>query len=300
MHVPGSTIDLDQRPSIGAVERVTITRFPASNTAAVVSRERLRILTGSGLIPVKLGDLPPLHAFPDRKAAMLTNISTDPGKKLRLLGELSHSGVSSAEYKYRRGTEIFGAEEPAEYIYQVIEGAVRSYKLLPDGRRQIGGFHLPGDIFGLENGDLHRFTAEAIVNTTVRFMKRESLERVANTDPAIVRSILTMTTDNLQHAENHLLLLGRKTSLERVAAFLVEMDRRLAPAGVIALPMTRRDIADYLGLTLETVSRALSAIKKKGFLKFPGQSQREIAVLNPVGLAELAECAEFDIRFQPN
>ena len=87
---------------------------------------------------------------------MLTNISTDPGKKPRLLGELgelSHRKVSSAEYKYRRGTEIFGAEEPAEYIYQVTEGAVRSYKLLTDGRRQIGGFHLPGDIFGLENGD---------------------------------------------------------------------------------------------------------------------------------------------------
>ena len=232
---------------------------------------------------------------------MPTNISTDPGKKPRLLGELgklSHRKVSSADYS--TGTEIFGAEEPAEFIYQVIEGAVRSYKLPSDGRRQIGGFHLPGEIFGLENGDLHRFTAEAIVDTTVRFMKSESLERVAKTDPAIVRSILTMTTDNLQHAENHLLLLGRKTSLERVAAFLVEMDRRLAPAGVIALPMNRRDIADYLGLTLETVSRALSAIKKKGFLKFLGQTHREIAVLNPAGLAELAECAEFDIQFQPN
>jgi CRP/FNR family nitrogen fixation transcriptional regulator len=293
----GSSSALDR-----AAERVRIIRFPASNTA-VVSRERLRILAGTGLIPVKLGDLPPLHVFPDWEATMLTNISTDLGKKPRLLGELgelSHTRVSSAEYKYRRRTEIFGAEEPAEYIYQVIEGAVRSYKLLSDGRRQIGGFHLPGDIFGLEDGDLHRFTAEAIVNTTVRFMKRESLERVAKTDLAIVRSILTMTTDNLRHAENHLLLLGRKTSLERVAAFLVEMDRRLAPAGVIALPMNRRDIADYLGLTLETVSRALSTIQKKGFLKFAGQTHREIAVLNPAGLAELAECAEFDIRFQPN
>jgi CRP/FNR family transcriptional regulator, nitrogen fixation regulation protein len=146
---------------------------------------------------------------------------------------------------------------------------------------------LAGDIFGLENGDLHRFTAEAIVDTSVLLMKRESLERVAKTDSAIVRSILTMTTDNLRHAENHLLLLGRKTSLERVAAFLLEMDRRLTPAGVITLPMNRRDIADYLGLTLETVSRALSVLKKKGFLRFLGQTQREISVLNPAGLAEL-------------
>jgi CRP/FNR family transcriptional regulator, nitrogen fixation regulation protein len=222
---------------------------------------------------------------------MFTNLNTDPNKRSRLLAELgtlSHTKVSSTEYKYKRGTEIFGEAEPADYIYQVIEGAVRSHKLLSDGRRQIGAFHLAGDIFGLENGDFHRFTAEAIVDTTVRLMKRESLERVAKTDFAIVRSLLNMTTDNLQHAENHMLLLGRrKTSLERVAAFLLEMDRRLPAAGVMALPMFRRDIADYLGLTLETVSRALSELHKKGYLRFLGQTQREIVVLNPAGLAEL-------------
>jgi CRP/FNR family transcriptional regulator, nitrogen fixation regulation protein len=220
---------------------------------------------------------------------VLTNIIPDADKRPRLLGELSHRSVRSSECKYARGTEIFGAEEPAEYIYQVIQGAVRTYKLLSDGRRQIGAFHLAGDIFGLENGNLHRFTAEAIVNTTARFMKRESLERVAKTNSAMIRSILRMTTDNLQHAEDHTLLLGRKTSVERVAAFLVEMDHRLTQAGVMVLPMNRRDIADYLGLTLETVSRALTVLKKKGFLKFLGVTQREIAVMNPAGLTELAE-----------
>ena len=84
-----------------------------------------------------------------------------------------------------------------------------------------------------------------------------------------------------------MLLLGRKNAVERVAAFLLEMHRRLSPAGVIALPMYRRDIADYLGLTIETVSRSLSALQKKGFLKFPDQTQRAIVVLNPAGLAEL-------------
>jgi len=171
----------------------------------------------------------------------------------------------------------------------VVEGAVRSHKLLSDGRRQIGAFHLPGDIFGLENGDFHRFTAEAIVDTTVRLVKRQSLERVARTDPAMVRSLLTMTTDNLQHVENQLLLLGRKTSRERVAAFLLEMYGRVTAGGVIALPMDRRDIADYLGLTLETVSRALSTLQKKGILKFVGQTQREIEILNLAGLAELGK-----------
>ena len=221
---------------------------------------------------------------------MFINLNTDPKKKPRLLGELgdlSHTKVSSGEFKCSKDTEIFGQAEPADYIYQVIEGAVRSHKLLSDGRRQIGAFHLPGDVFGLENGDFHRFTAEAVVETTVRFIKRQSLERVVKTDPAMVRSLLTMTTDNLQHAEDHMLLLGRKTSVERVAAFLLEMDRRLTAAGVMALPMCRRDIADYLGLTLETVSRALSVVHKKGFLKFLGQTQREIVVLDPAGLAEL-------------
>src|SRR3954451_21429011 len=92
------------------------------------------------------------------------------------LGDLSYPKVSSSEFKYMKDSEIFGQAEPAEYIYQVIEGAVRSYKLLSDGRRQIGAFHLPGDIFGLGNGESHRFTTEAIVDTTLRMVKRHSLE----------------------------------------------------------------------------------------------------------------------------
>ena len=192
-----------------------------------------------------------------------------------------------SEYKYRRGAEIFGESEPADYVYQVAEGAVRSYKLLSDGRRQIGAFHLVGDIFGLENGPAHRFTAEAIVDTIVRLVKRISLEQVAEADTLVARDLLSMTTSNLQHAENHMLLLGRKTSLERVAAFLLEMDRRLSPAGVMALPMYRRDIADYLGLTLETVSRALSCLHEKGIIDFIGQTQRQIVLRNRSGLAKL-------------
>ena len=220
---------------------------------------------------------------------MFTNLDTDPSKRPRLLGELgdlSHAKVSSSEFKYRKDTEIFGQAEPADYIYQVIEGAVRSHMLLSDGRRQIGAFHLPGDIFGLGNGDFHRFTAEAIVDTTVRLVKRQSLERAAKTDPAMVRSLLTMTTANLRHVENHILLLGCNTARERVAAFLVEMNCRLTTPDIIALPMTRRDISDYLGLTVETVSRALSAFKRKGYLTVAGSLQRDIVVLNPAGLTE--------------
>jgi CRP/FNR family transcriptional regulator, nitrogen fixation regulation protein len=221
---------------------------------------------------------------------MFRNLNTDPAKKPRLLGELgdlSHAKVSSSEFKYKKDSEIFGQKEPADYIYQVIEGAVRTHKLLSDGRRQIGAFHLPGDIFGLENGDLHRFTAEAIVETTVRLVKRQSLEREAKNDPAMVRNLLKMTTDNLQHVENHLLLLGRQSATEKVAAFLLEMNGRMKSTRAMALPMSRRDIGDYLGLTIETVSRVLMAYQRKGYLKVGGPLQREIIVLNPAGLAEL-------------
>ena len=169
----------------------------------------------------------------------------------------------------------------------MIEGAVRSYKLLSDGRRQIGAFHLAGDIFGLANGPVHRFTTEAIVETTVRLMKRCSLEQVAEGDAHVALDLLNMTTSNLQHAEDHMLLLGRKTSLERVAAFLLEMDRRLSAAGVMALPMCRRDIADYLGLTLETVSRALSQLHGMAIIGFVGQTQRQIMLLDRNRLADL-------------
>jgi CRP/FNR family nitrogen fixation transcriptional regulator len=221
---------------------------------------------------------------------MFINLNGNPTQRPRFLGELGslpQTEIILSEFKYRRGAEIFGEAEPAEYIYQVVDGAVRSYKLLSDGRRQIGAFHLIGDIFGLENGGTHRFTAEAIVDTTVRLAKRASLAHVAEQDASVARDLLNMTATNLQHAEDHMLLLGRKTSLERVAAFLLEMDTRLTAAGVMALPMCRRDIADYLGLTLETVSRSLSVLHDKGVLGFLGQTQRQIVLLDRPKLSEL-------------
>jgi CRP/FNR family transcriptional regulator, nitrogen fixation regulation protein len=213
---------------------------------------------------------------------MFVRINTDRRPRPDSLNDLGISSGSNpivrvTEFTYGRGAEIYGEAEPAEYVYQVKTGAVRSYKLLSDGRRQIGAFHLSGDIFGLENGDVHRFTTEALVETTVRLIRREHLEEAANGDAVVARNLLSMTTSNLEHAENHMLLLGRKTSMEKVAAFLLEMDKRL-PAGVMALPMSRRDIADYLGLTVETVSRALSCLHEHGVLDFIGTTQRIIVL----------------------
>lgn len=184
-----------------------------------------------------------------------------------------HAGLVATEFSYRKDEEIYGEDEPSDYVYQVIFGAVRSYKLLSDGRRQIGAFYLPGDVFGLESGLVHRLTAEAVVDTTVRLVKRRSLEQAAGITVQVARSLWTMTAGELRHAEDHMLLLGRKSAMERVASFLLEMDRRLAATGMMALPMCRRDIGDYLGLTLETVSRALSQLHNHGVLGFSGARQ---------------------------
>jgi CRP/FNR family nitrogen fixation transcriptional regulator len=184
-----------------------------------------------------------------------------------------HAGLVTTEFSYGKDEEIYGEDEPAEYVYQVIQGSVRTYKLLSDGRRQIGAFLLPGDVFGLESGTHHRLAAEAVVDTIVRLVKRRSLEQAAGIDVKVAQKLWTMTAGDLRHAEDHMLLLGRKSAMERVANFLLEMDRRLAIAGMMALPMCRRDIGDYLGLTLETVSRALSQLHSEGVLGFSGARQ---------------------------
>ena len=184
----------------------------------------------------------------------------------------------ASEFTYKKDEEVFGEDEPAEYVYEVLSGAVRTYKLLSDGRRQISAFHLPGDVFGLEAGLSHRLAAEAIVDTTVRLVKRSSLEKAAGTDVRVARKLWAITARELTHAEDHMLRLGRKSAMEKVAAFLLEMDRRLPATGLIGLPMCRRDIGDYLGLTLETVSRSLSQLQAKGILGLSGA--RQIALRN--------------------
>jgi len=205
------------------------------------------------------------------------------GQFAALVGEQ----VFCSEFTYRRGTEVFGEGEEAEYVYQIVSGAIRTYKLLCDGRRQINSFHLPGDLFGLENGAVHRFTADAVIQTKVRITsRRHLLDRIEHQE-AGQASLLTLVTRNLQHAENHMLLLGRKTSVEKVAAFLLEMDRRQDHPDVLSLPMSRRDIADYLGLTLETVSRALSTLRDDRMLRFDGQTQRQLVLLDRQKLAQL-------------
>jgi CRP/FNR family nitrogen fixation transcriptional regulator len=197
-----------------------------------------------------------------------------------------------SKFKYRAGNEVFAETETADYVYQILSGAVRTIKLLPDGRRQIGAFYLPGDILGVENGDVHRFTAEAIVDTEVLIARRTLVFEDTVESLTGASGVLKLLARSLQHAEGHLLLLGRQTSVERVAAFLMEMDQRLQSHGEMSLPMTRRDIADYLGLTIESVSRAFSMFRREGLLSFRGYAHRQVVLHHRTKLAQLANSSE--------
>jgi len=204
-----------------------------------------------------------------RAARMLPSVSPrSSANAIELMG---------APMPFARDAEIYGENEPAEYLYKVISGTVRTYKVLNDGRRQIGAFYLPGDMFGLEVGDAHTFSAEAIVDSKVLVIKRSSVIGLASRDSSIARELWTMTASELQRVQDHILLLI-KTAQERVAGFLLEMAGRSAKNDEISLPMSRQDIADYLGLTIETVSRTLTQLENSAAIAVP--TSRRIVLRN--------------------
>ena len=177
--------------------------------------------------------------------------------------------VVGAAMPFERNVEIFGESEPAEFFYQVISGAVRTYKMLEDGRRQIGGFYLPGEVFGLEAGEEHGFGAEAVVRSVVRVAKRSSILSMAERDTSLAQALWTAAAGGLRAAQEHMLVLGRKTAEERVATFLLDIARREQSREMIELPMSRQDIADYLGLTIETVSRTMTLLESEAAIALP-------------------------------
>jgi CRP/FNR family nitrogen fixation transcriptional regulator len=204
----------------------------------------------------------------------------------RVGGSLDDSfALMGAAMRFEPNAEIFGEGEPAEYFYKVIKGAVRSYKLLNDGRRQISAFHLPGDLFGLDADDTHRFTADAIADSTVLVVKRSAIISLAARDGEVANRLWAQTAGALRRAESHMLLLGRKNAQERVATFLLEMASRCSGEESVDLPMSRQDIADYLGLTIETVSRTLTLLEHEAAIALP--SSRHIVLRNRAALRRL-------------
>lgn len=192
--------------------------------------------------------------------------------------------VMGAPMPFGRNAEIYGEGEPADYLYKVISGAVRTYKVLADGRRQIGAFYLPGDVFGLETGDEHTFSAEAITDAKILVIKRSTLVALAQRDNDIARQLWTMTGGELQRVQQHVMLLI-KTAKERVVGFLLEMADRVPAGNQVDLPMSRQDIADYLGLTIETVSRTLTDLESTAAIALP--TSRRIVLRNRAALGLL-------------
>ena len=174
-----------------------------------------------------------------------------------LLATILH--LIGAVVSYRRNTELFGENEPADYLYKVVSGGVRTYKILSDGRRQISAFYLPRDMFGLEFAGEYSCSAEAISDAKVLVVNRKTLTALAGRDAEIARELFVLTAHELQRVHKRVLLLV-KTAQERVASF-VEMAERGSAGNAIELPMSRQDIADYLGLTIETVSRTLTSLE---------------------------------------
>ena len=185
---------------------------------------------------------------------------------------------------FTRNAEIYGESEPADYLYKVISGTVRTYRVLSDGRRQIGAFYLPGDVFGFEIGAEHAFSAEAITNATVLVVKRSVLTARAERDGAVARQLLAMMAGELARTQSHMMLLI-KTAQERVAGFLLEMAGRAMRLDEVDLPMSRQDIADYLGLTIETVSRTLTLLENSAAIALP--TSRRIVLRNRAALRQL-------------
>ncbi|RUV54528.1 MULTISPECIES: helix-turn-helix domain-containing protein [unclassified Mesorhizobium] len=167
------------------------------------------------------------------------------------------------------GSEIYAQGEKAGAFYQVEFGAVRVYRLLADGRRQISAFHLAGETFGFEADTTHHFFAEAINATGVRVFRFA-------TGADISSQLLPLALKGLTRAQEHLLVLGRQNAIERVAAFLVDMAERQGGLRQVELPMSRMDIGDYLGLTIETVSRVFTRLKDKGVIRLPSLRSIEI------------------------
>jgi CRP/FNR family transcriptional regulator, nitrogen fixation regulation protein len=167
----------------------------------------------------------------------------------------------------------------------VLSGAVRIYRVLSDGRRQIDAFCLPGDMFGLELGLEHRLSAEAITDCELVATPRQTVLRQMAQSNDFAQQLWKRAAGDLARAQDHILLLGRKTAMERVAAFLLEMAERSGGDGIVTLPMSRTDIADYLGLTIETVSRSLARLAGRSTVQL--KASRRIALRDPGALRRL-------------
>ncbi len=202
------------------------------------------------------------------------------------LRELAHVG---RHVHLKAGETVFAQEEMTTSFYNLLEGVMRLYKLLPDGRRQIIGFALPGDFLGLAASARHNFSADAIGDVVLCQFSKSAFARFSEDRPDLLRRINELAVRELSQAQDHMVLLGRRSAEEKVATFLIGWRDRLfqvtGPSRTVSLPMSRQDIADFLGLTIETVSRTFTKFERDGVIEImPGS----VRLLDPARAEALA------------
>ena len=212
-----------------------------------------------------------------RDTQAISSASGDPGE--------AWPDVPGVPLNVARDSEIFGEGEPADQIYRVVSGTVRLYRVLCDGRRQIQAFHFPGDLFGLEPTLEHGLGAEAVSDCQVLAFRRRDLMALAAADGAAASRFWALVTRELRRSQDHILMLGRRSASERVACFLTDFAARLRAGATFELPMGRQDMADFLGLTVETVSRVLTQFQSDGLIRLP--TCRRVVLRDADGLAQL-------------
>lgn len=191
-----------------------------------------------------------------------------------------------------RNGELYAEDQPVDNVYRVESGVIRTCKILNDGRRQIDGFYIAGDIVGLEMRSRHAYYAEALSRATVRAVRLRTLRSRVEMGGGMSSALWEMTARELHRAQEHILLLGRRSAQERVACFLLGMAGRLAGplasekgAITLDLPMSRQDMADYLGLTIETVSRTFTQLEGLGVIALV--SARKVRLCNRAALRDM-------------
>jgi len=186
---------------------------------------------------------------------------------------------------------IFDEADPAEYVFNITAGAVKVYKLLGDGRRQITGFLFAGDFLGLTHNEAYAYSAEALVPTKLCRFPRRGLEALLVDIPHLEQRLLAMASHELAAAQDQMVLLGRKSASERVVSFILMMSDSAMQHGrandPVFLPMSRSEIADYLGLTTETVSRTFTSLKKQGLIELLDDKRVRLSRMS--ALREIAE-----------
>jgi CRP-like cAMP-binding protein len=220
-----------------------------------------------------------------------------PGEQHRTIAGTAHWGRLHAliaierigtRLRFSSGQEIYAAGEDSSSWYKVIRGTVRICKFLADGRRHIAEFCFADDSFGFEDLGERGFSAEAVGEVTVWCFPRAATERLIDDNPELARHVREIMLRSLMMAQHRSLRLGRMTACERVASFLLELAERQDASGCIQLAMSRCDIADHLGLTVETVCRVFSDLKRRRLIALPTGVHR-IDLIDRDALAAIGE-----------